>query len=76
MPLRKTREQREAERAEIDRKDREHAVSLAAVSAEARRPALLCQQCEAKLKPRPRRVTTAARRTWDQASHRARVSAR
>jgi len=51
MPLRKTREQREAERAEIDRKDREHAVSLAAVSAQARRPALFCQQCEAKLKP-------------------------
>jgi ribosomal protein L40E len=50
MPLRKTREQREAQRAEIDRQDREHATRLAAVSTQAR-PPLFCQQCEAKLKP-------------------------
>jgi hypothetical protein len=51
MPLRKTREQREAKRAELERKDREHAARLAAVSAEARRLPLFCQECEAKLKP-------------------------
>ena len=51
MPLRKTREQREAEGAEIERQDREHAARLAAVNAQALRPALFCQQCEAKLKP-------------------------
>ena len=51
MPLRKSREQREAGRAELERQDREHAERLAAVSAQARRPPLFCQKCEAKLKP-------------------------
>jgi ribosomal protein L40E len=51
MALRKTREQREAERAEIERRDSEHAARLATISSQARRPALFCQQCEAKLRP-------------------------
>jgi Zn finger protein HypA/HybF involved in hydrogenase expression len=51
MALRKTKEQRDALRAELERQDREHSARLAAVSAQARRPALFCQQCEAKLKP-------------------------
>jgi ribosomal protein L40E len=38
-------------RAELERQDREHATRLAAVSAQARRPPLFCQACEAKLKP-------------------------
>jgi ribosomal protein L40E len=51
MPLRKTREQRGAQRAEMEQHDREHAARLAAVSAEGARPPLFCQDCEAKLKP-------------------------
>jgi Zn finger protein HypA/HybF involved in hydrogenase expression len=51
MPLWKTREQREAEHAGLERRDREHAARLAAISAQATRPALFCQQCETKLKP-------------------------
>jgi ribosomal protein L40E len=51
MPLKKSKEQREAKRAELERQDREHAARLAAVSARATRPPLFCQACEAKLKP-------------------------
>ena len=51
MPLRKTREQRAAQRAEMEQQDRDHAARLAAVSAQPARPPLFCQDCEAKLKP-------------------------
>lgn len=51
MPLRKTAEQRVARQAELERADCEHAARLARVSARARRQALFCQACEAKLKP-------------------------
>lgn len=51
MPLRKSREQREARQAEIDRQDQEAAARLAEVSARTPRLPLYCQQCEAKLKP-------------------------
>ena len=51
MPLRKTKEQRAAHRAERERQAQEHSVRLAAVSAQAARPPLYCQRCAAKLKP-------------------------
>ena len=51
MPLRKTRERRAAHRAELERQDPEHPARLAAVSAQAARPPLYCQRCEAKLMP-------------------------
>jgi ribosomal protein L40E len=51
MPLRRNKDQREARKAELNRQDREHSARLAAVSAQATRPPLFCQRCEAKLKP-------------------------
>jgi ribosomal protein L40E len=51
MPLRRNKHQREARKAELDRQDREHSARPATVSAQATRPPLFCQRCEAKLKP-------------------------
>jgi hypothetical protein len=52
MPLRKTKEQREAARVEVDRLDREASARLAALSDAARpRPPLFCQACDAALAP-------------------------
>jgi ribosomal protein L40E len=51
MPLRKTKEQRAAHRAERERQAQEHSARLAAVSAQAARPPLYCRRCAAKLKP-------------------------
>jgi ribosomal protein L40E len=51
MPLRRSKEQRQARQAELERRDREHSARLAAVSAQAARAPLFCQRCEAKLKP-------------------------
>lgn len=52
MPLWKSKEQREAERMEIEQRDREHAARLAALSApQPPKQALFCQGCDAKLKP-------------------------
>jgi ribosomal protein L40E len=50
MPLSKSKERRAAHRAELERQDPEHSAHLAAVSAQAARPPLYCQRCEAKLK--------------------------
>jgi ribosomal protein L40E len=47
----KRKERRAARQAEVDRRDREAAARLAAVSAQAARPPVWCQACEAKLKP-------------------------
>ncbi len=51
MPLRKSREQRDAERAEVDRQDREHAARLAALNDVTRQGPIFCQSCRAKLRP-------------------------
>lgn len=51
MQLRKSREQRDAERAEVDRQDREHAARLAALNDVARQVPMFCQGCRAKLRP-------------------------
>ena len=51
MPLRRNKDQREARQTELERQDREHSARLATVSAEATRPPLFCQRCEAELKP-------------------------
>ena len=52
MPLRKTREQREAKRAEMDRLDREASARQVALTDAARsRPPLFCQACDAALAP-------------------------
>lgn len=51
MPLRKNKEQCAARQAELERQDPEHSARLAAVSAQAARPPLYCQRCEAELKP-------------------------
>lgn len=52
MPFRKTKEQREAEHAELDRLDREHSARLAALNEAARPiPPLFCQPCGAALEP-------------------------
>jgi hypothetical protein len=51
MQLRKSREQRDAERAEVDRQDREHAARLAALNDVTRQGPMFCQSCRAKLRP-------------------------
>lgn len=51
MPLWKSREQREAERADLERQDREYSARLADLSANVPRVTLYCQDCEGKLRP-------------------------
>jgi hypothetical protein len=60
MLLRKTKEQREAVRAELERQDREHAARLAAVSAQERRPALFASSARPNSSRMPPPATTAA----------------